>query len=195
MNAVSNFRLAVICASNQNRSMDAHCKLLENGFECSSFGTGSQVRMPGPTIDKPNNYDFGTPYEYMYNDLQKKDKNLYTQNGLLKMLDRNRKIKTAPERFQDNHDIFDILITCEERCFDSVLDELANRGGNLNIPVCVINVEIKDNHEDAFIGGKHILQLVNLLKESKDLLNEAEKIIESFSEETKCNVVFAICFY
>ncbi|KAJ3204680.1 RNA polymerase II subunit A C-terminal domain phosphatase, partial [Clydaea vesicula] len=174
MNAVSNFRLAVICASNQNRSMDAHCKLLENGFECSSFGTGSQVRMPGPTIDKPNNYDFGTPYEYMYNDLQKKDKNLYTQNGLLKMLDRNRKIKTAPERFQDNHDIFDILITCEERCFDSVLDELANRGGNLNIPVCVINVEIKDNHEDAFIAVLPVLPKFQFNNPSKKEFNEQQ---------------------
>lgn len=46
----------------------------------------------------------------------------YTQNGLLQMLERNLRIKEAPERFQDSSDKFDLIITCEERCYDIVCE-------------------------------------------------------------------------
>lgn len=38
------------------------------------------------------------------------------------MLDRNRRIKLKPEKFQHSHEQFDLIITCEERVYDQVID-------------------------------------------------------------------------
>jgi len=118
----------------------------------------------------------------MYQELEAKDPRLYRANGLLNMLGRNRGVKWGPERWQDwqvgmprlTHEsdlgshgteggLVDIVITCEERCWDAVVDDLLSRGSPLNRPVHVINVDIRDNHEEASIGGQGILDLANSL--------------------------------
>jgi RNA polymerase II subunit A C-terminal domain phosphatase SSU72 len=122
----------------------------------------------------------------MYDELLSKDERLYRNNGILNMLDRNRNVKWGPERFQDwvpgmprvDHvskgdkgalgtegGVVDVIITCEERCWDAVVDDLMNKGSTLNRPVHVFNVDIKDNHEEALVGGKAILELATRLNE------------------------------
>lgn len=76
------------------------------------------MKFPGPAPNKPNIYDFETTYDEMYIDLITKDEEFYTQNGILCMLDRNKRIKLRPERFQDCKDVFDLIITCEEKIDD-----------------------------------------------------------------------------
>ena len=196
-------KFCTVCASNNNRSMEAHLRLTsaDSPYPTISFGTGSLVRLPGPSINQPNVYHFNnTSYASMYDELKGKDERLYRANGILPMLERNKGVKWGPERWQDwrvgvprvgrrwmNMDntgsgtpseaeykedrgyigteggTEDIVITCEERCWDSVIDDLLNRGSPLNRPVHVFNVDIKDNHEEALVGGKAILELADAL--------------------------------
>lgn len=166
--------------------MEAHLQLALAHLPTISFGTGSLVRLPGPTVHQPNVYNFNsTTYSAIHSELSSQNAPLYTQNGLLNMLGRNLTIKSYPERFQDwvpgkprlDHaedqgapgteaGVVDVMITCEERCFDAVLDDLHNKGGKLNRPVHVFNVDIKDNHEEALVGGRAILDLALSLNEA-----------------------------
>ncbi|KAK5165811.1 RNA polymerase II subunit A C-terminal domain phosphatase [Saxophila tyrrhenica] len=185
-------RFCTVCASNNNRSMEAHLRLtttpsVPGGYPTISFGTGSLVRLPGPSINQPNVYSFGTSsYANMYDELRGKDERLYRANGILPMLERNKGVKWGPERWQEwrvgvprtgkrsgeeveysadkgytgtEAGVVDVVITCEERCWDAV-------GAPLNRPVHVINVDIKDNHEEALIGGRAILELADALNEA-----------------------------
>lgn len=169
--------------ANLFRSMEAHLRLSLASYPVISFGTGSLVRLPGPSISEPNNYKFNvTSYAQIYTELSSQNPRLYQANGLLNMIERNRSVKWGPERWQDwavgrprlehkedrgskgvEGGVVDVVITCEERCWDAVVDNLLERGSPLNRPVHVINVDIKDNHEEALVGGRAILDLADSL--------------------------------
>ncbi|GAW07660.1 phosphoprotein phosphatase [Lentinula edodes] len=169
----------VVCASNQNRSMEGHHVLALDFM----------------LFHKPNVYNFGTPYNSIYEELQTKDPRLYTANGVLQMIDRNRRIKLAPERWQESKMVADIVITCEERCFDIVCDDLLARGGDFNRPVHIVNVEIKDNHEEALLAGKAILDLATAIEAAEDIDEEFDRILEVQQTKHPHALLHAVAFY
>lgn len=77
------------------------------------------------------------------------------------MLKRNLAVKSAPQRWQENaaDGSFDVVLTFEEKVFDMVIEDLHNRNHVLMKPVLVINLEVKDNHEEAAIGARLALLL------------------------------------
>ncbi len=80
--------------------MEAHLQLAQAKYTVVSFGTGSLVRLPGPTITQPNVYQFNkTSYDSIYKELEAKDSRLYRANGVLNMIGGNRVMKWGPERW------------------------------------------------------------------------------------------------
>ncbi|PIK55891.1 putative RNA polymerase II subunit A C-terminal domain phosphatase SSU72 [Apostichopus japonicus] len=120
---------------------------------------------------------------------------VYTQNGILHMLDRNRRIKSKPERFQDNRDVFDVVVTVEERVFDQVVEDLQKRGQLSMKPVHVFNMEVKDNHDEATLGAFLICELCQMLHKPDDLENELDELILEFESKAARDVLHAVAFY
>ncbi|KAL8474476.1 hypothetical protein ACS0TY_030362 [Phlomoides rotata] len=176
-------RYAMVCSSNQNRSMEAHAVLKREGFDVASYGTGQHVKLPGPSIREPNVYDFGTPYKQMLDELRRKDPELYRRNGILPMLKRNVSVKTAPQRWQENaaDGTFDVVLTFEEKVFDMVLE--------------VINLEVKDNHEEAAVGGRLALQLCQELDAIENWEESIDDVIINFERQHHRKLVYSISYY
>lgn len=79
------------------------------------------------------------------------------------MIDRNRRIKSCPEKFQTCKDRFDIIVTAEERVYDQVIDFMESQQPKYNLPVHVINVDIQDNHEEATLGAFLISDMIAMV--------------------------------
>jgi len=146
-----------------NRSMEGHSFLGKKGYDIESYGTGSMIKIPGESERKPNTYPFGTTYDSIYADLKSKDETLYTKNGMLHIMERNRRIKTGPERFQECGRQFEIILTVEEKVYDQVLECFAAREAESETPVHVINMNVVDNPEDATIGAFLLCELAQHL--------------------------------
>uniref|UniRef100_A0A915D934 RNA polymerase II subunit A C-terminal domain phosphatase SSU72 n=1 Tax=Ditylenchus dipsaci TaxID=166011 RepID=A0A915D934_9BILA len=173
-------RFAVSCSSNMNRSMEAHFFLDKRGFCVESFGSGNTVKLPGPAADKPMN----------------KDVHLYTQNGLLNMVDRNRRIKSCPQKFQKCKKRFDVIVCLEERVYDQIVEDLQTRDAVYGESVHVINFDIQDNHEEATLGALFVVELCKKLEDCEDLDNEIDEILAEFeANNPERNVLHTLCFY
>ncbi|XP_047311792.1 RNA polymerase II subunit A C-terminal domain phosphatase SSU72 [Impatiens glandulifera] len=190
-------RFAMVCSSNQNRSMESHSLLKLEGFEVASYGTGTHVKLPGPSLREPNVYDFGTPYKQMFDDLRRKDSELYKRNGILPMLKRNSTVKLAPQRWQDNaaDGPFDVVLTFEEKVFDNVIEDMNNRDHVLMKPVLIINLEIKDNHEEAAIGGRLAFSLCQELNETDMWEESIDEIVANFERKHRKKLLYSVSFY
>jgi len=187
----------MVCASNQNRSMEAHALLQREGFKVESYGTGTSVKLPGPSAKEPNVYAFGTPYKQILDELTKKDPSLYRRNGLIPMLQRNKEVKFAPQKWQDNEEDgpFDIIVAFEERVFDLIVTDLQARPLQLMQSALVINLDIKDSHEEATVGAKLVLQLCQMFEKVEPWEDYVMEVLPKFEKMTGRRLLYSICFY
>lgn len=201
-------RVACVCASNMNRSMRAHGRLAEDfapgtalgaklRLDLHSYGTGRHVKLPGASPTEPNVYDFGTAYAAMRDELAARARELYTRNGVLAMLERNARVKTAPESWQNRplaEKYFDVVLTFDARVLDAILDDIeASKTSDLVdesesgcLRVChVVNLNIKDNHEDSAAGAALASQFMAMLADRPaDWQDTLDTVLQQFYRAT-----------
>jgi len=169
----------------------------KKNYIVESFGSGNCVKLPGTTIDRPNVYKFDSTYKQIFKDLQEKDTKFYTRNGVLGMLERNMRIKEAPERFQNCPETFDIVISLDERVYDQIIEYFYyHKKATEMKQVHVININVKDNHEEATIGAFAACDIAKLLSEFRgDLDDEIGELLLEHEETSNRKIYHSVHFY
>jgi RNA polymerase II subunit A C-terminal domain phosphatase SSU72 len=197
MDATAQLRIGCVCASNMNRSMEAHGALALRGYSVRSYGTGSHVRLPGLAADRPAVFDFGTPYEAMKGELRRVSPDVYAANGVLAMLDRNAKIKRAPEQWASSaKERFDVVLCFEARVFEAVVEDfVCSRSPTVFQPAFVVNLEVLDTHAAAAEGAKVAVSLVEQLDACADVQTEINRIIEDVEQMSDSHIFCVPVFF
>uniref|UniRef100_A0A7S1NPC6 RNA polymerase II subunit A C-terminal domain phosphatase SSU72 n=1 Tax=Eutreptiella gymnastica TaxID=73025 RepID=A0A7S1NPC6_9EUGL len=177
-----------VCQSNMNRSMAAHLKLQDvQGLQLVSSGVGEKVKIPGDRPDRPNVYDFGTPYSQIEADLRSKDEALYLRNNLIPLVARNKGIKTCPQRFTEvwAGTPCDIIFSFEERVYDTVLEviQLTESHPAALSRVHVFNLTTNDTKEDAEKGADLSVEFLQDLVDTPDWENHVPELVQRFVDK------------
>ena len=200
----------VVCSSNINRSMEAHLVLNNAGLQCASYGTGTQVRLPGRTAMEPKIFKFGTPYSEMYHSMSQNpmDAQYFDRNGVLQLCQRGAAVKLAPTRWQDCTTVneHDVVICFEERIFDAVMEDLQNRDPTTDFhEMHIICLDTKDNPTEAALSGQVCLDLCWRLQQScstaasnEGFTERVATIIDEFQQErasvTPIKILYQLCY-
>lgn len=109
------------------------------------------------------------------------------------MVDRNRRIKRCPERFQVCTEKFDIIVTVEERVYDHVIEFMESKEPVHNCPVHVINIDVQDNQEEATIGAFLICDMISMVIKIQTNFNKKKNYI--FFQTNKTAYMFGISMH
>eukprot|EP00970_Alexandrium_tamarense_P012855 scaffold3100_cov203-Alexandrium_tamarense.AAC.30 len=179
-----------------------------------SYGTGTQVRLPGKSSMEPRIFKFGTPYSEMYASMSAtpEDEAFFVHNGVLQLCKRGSSVKKA--RPAD----IDVMVGNSAFTLDNLTSISYNISSHPNdgktLPpkpyrlmmeptedfkaIHVICLDTKDNPHEAKLQGRVALELCWLLEQTEDLDAEAAELVERFQDEqmthTQIKVLHQICY-
>ena len=103
-------------------------------------------------------------------------------------------IKAGPQRWQEHTARVDVAVCFEERVFDHVVEDMRDKGGGGD-PLLVINLDVKDSHDEAVLAAPQALKLCRMIEASEDWECECDEIMDRFEAEEGRRPLYSICFY
>ncbi|ELP88274.1 RNA polymerase II subunit A C-terminal domain phosphatase SSU72, putative [Entamoeba invadens IP1] len=187
--------IAVVCRSNQNRSTCAHRRLKQLGYNVSSFGTGQYTILPGPV--RNFRFQFGTPYKDIKTMLSKDEMHIdfFKKHKIFQMLDKNAILKSAPERFQETKKEFAIVISLDYQVFMDLLEYFDTRQQQTGDLCYVFNMNVVDQFDAAENGAMEVSEFLKLLENDVDWMSNIDRIIRTFYNKTRLNVMHSLQIY
>lgn len=179
-------QIACVCASNLNRSMAAHTRLVENNIDSvHSYGTNEVIRTPSPVGDKTLEFQFGTTYEDIQKEFEKYD-GYDAPNSFYPYILRNKRIKAGPERWDSSFDPktgckFDVIFTYAKEVMQIVLDQFAKQGNKELKLSHVINIQTTDDPKNAEIAADYTLEITQKiikLQENQNYIDYCKTVKE-----------------
>ncbi|KAL7719887.1 RNA polymerase II subunit A C-terminal domain phosphatase SSU72 [Entamoeba marina] len=182
-----NFPVAVICKSNLNRSISAHCRLKRLGYNVSSYGTGQYTILPSPIKTKTHKFNFGESYRDIKAKLPKDEINVdfFRKNRIYQMLDRNADLKNAPEKFQESRKEHILIFTLDSTVYMDVLEYFDSRIPETGNICYVFNINVTDSLDAAEKGALDVTKFLEMLEADTDWENNIDKVVRQFCLSTK----------
>lgn len=133
---------------------------------------------------------------------EKKDAMFYSRNGMLQMIDRNRNVKVAPEKWQHCTMLFDLVICFEEPVFLAALNSLQDKqvsqvgqGLQGRKAVHVVNIQTTDTPAAAKLGAETANNLIDMLYEFEHEWNDhVDDVIDELESETQTQILHSVIF-
>ena len=104
------------------------------------------------------------------------------------------RIKPKPEKFQESKNTYDLILTCEEKVYDQVMESFESAGSTSAHLAHIINIDVIDNPEDATLGAFVMLKLVQKLDSCEDLDDEIDEILQEFESTTNRAFLHTVAF-
>ena len=145
-------------------------------------------------------FEFGTSYQIIKDKIVAQgEEDWYRERGLLGMVERNIRIKDAPERFQECNiqeiEVLDVVFCFEGRVFDLLVEDLEGREPQKFEPIHVLNLEVKDTPEEAEIGARIALELCeDLQKHSSNLEQALPEVVQEIEERYGRDILSRTCY-
>ena len=180
---LQNEKIAVLCRSNLNRSVAAHIYLKKSGYNVSSYGTRPYTILPG--LGKQTHlFHFGTPYKTIKTNLPSTPEHidLYTKIGVYKMLERNARLKSAPEKFQSCKEEFSVIVCLDPQAFIDVMEHFDGRTPVTGKIAFVFLIEVEDKFTEAEKAAVTIGEFLKGLERFGDWKNNVDEAIRNFQK-------------